>query len=57
MEKQLHEQWYMLRVWPMIDRVFDDVDGLDTIRYNNFSLKVNFRGSTYIILTEESLQV
>ncbi|GAB5590549.1 hypothetical protein Unana1_05449 [Umbelopsis nana] len=29
---QHHENWYMVRIWSLIDRIFADVDGLEAVR-------------------------
>ncbi|GAB5592899.1 hypothetical protein Unana1_07799 [Umbelopsis nana] len=32
LEVQQNENWYMGRIWTIVNRVFDDLDGLQTIR-------------------------
>jgi len=32
LKEQHHENWYMIRIWSLIDRIFADVEGLEAVR-------------------------
>ncbi|KAG2175299.1 hypothetical protein INT44_007787, partial [Umbelopsis vinacea] len=38
-----NELWYMLRIWSMVDRLFDNMPGLETVRGDSASISTSLR--------------